>query len=172
MCSSGVPFAQPPVGDLRWRAPQKPVKWIGERYATSPMNRPARNRRTLTARAPMAAASGGTTNGGLPLSQRLRPGERQERTDRGVALWRGVLSRRGATWARYNGTSQRRAGRDHHSRSTIASAALGSLSHPALTKEAKAKGEGTGALCTDGCGCGPRVGEAQRRGVRRRIPTT
>ncbi len=31
----GVPFAKPPVGDLRWRAPQKPDKWIGERYATS-----------------------------------------------------------------------------------------------------------------------------------------
>ncbi|HYM35455.1 MAG TPA: carboxylesterase family protein, partial [Steroidobacteraceae bacterium] len=27
----GVPFAAPPVGDLRWTAPRKPVPWKGER---------------------------------------------------------------------------------------------------------------------------------------------
>jgi para-nitrobenzyl esterase len=31
----GVPFAQPPVGGLRWRAPQAPVPWTGSRAATS-----------------------------------------------------------------------------------------------------------------------------------------
>ncbi len=29
----GVPFAAPPVGDLRWRAPQPPAKWEGVRKA-------------------------------------------------------------------------------------------------------------------------------------------
>lgn len=29
----GVPFAAPPVGDLRWRAPQPPVNWEGVREA-------------------------------------------------------------------------------------------------------------------------------------------
>jgi para-nitrobenzyl esterase len=31
----GVPFAKPPVGPLRWRAPQTPVPWQGVRPATS-----------------------------------------------------------------------------------------------------------------------------------------
>ena len=31
----GIPYAAPPLGDLRWRAPQHPVKWSGVRDATS-----------------------------------------------------------------------------------------------------------------------------------------
>ena len=30
----GLPFAAPPVGDLRWRAPQPPTKWPGVRQGT------------------------------------------------------------------------------------------------------------------------------------------
>src|ERR1700710_2782870 len=29
----GVPFAQPPVGDLRWKEPQAPLDWTGVRMA-------------------------------------------------------------------------------------------------------------------------------------------
>lgn len=30
----GIPYAKPPVGDLRWRAPQDPVSWMGVRHST------------------------------------------------------------------------------------------------------------------------------------------
>ncbi len=33
--SSGVPYAAPPVGDLRWRPPQPPAPWSGVRAATA-----------------------------------------------------------------------------------------------------------------------------------------
>jgi para-nitrobenzyl esterase len=33
MSFKGVPFAQPPVGDFRWKAPQAPKKWSGVRKA-------------------------------------------------------------------------------------------------------------------------------------------
>jgi para-nitrobenzyl esterase len=31
----GLPYAAPPVGDLRWKAPQAPAKWKGERDGTT-----------------------------------------------------------------------------------------------------------------------------------------
>ena len=32
----GIPYAAPPVGDLRWRAPQPVIPWEGVRQATEP----------------------------------------------------------------------------------------------------------------------------------------
>jgi para-nitrobenzyl esterase len=45
----GVPFAAPPVGDLRWRAPAPPASWTGVRAAersASILLRPAKTAST------------------------------------------------------------------------------------------------------------------------------
>ncbi|MGJ7545867.1 carboxylesterase/lipase family protein [Variovorax sp. LT1R16] len=39
----GIPYAQPPVGDLRWRAPQAAQPWRGVREATAWSNQAAQN---------------------------------------------------------------------------------------------------------------------------------
>ena len=30
----GLPYAAPPIGDMRWKAPAPPAKWKGKRHAT------------------------------------------------------------------------------------------------------------------------------------------
>ncbi len=139
----GVPYAKPPVGDLRWRAPQKPDSWKAERYATafeSPCPQPAR-------------ADGKSANGGGVLGATNED-----------CLYLNVYAPANArkapvvVWL-HGGASYLGAGHlgGYHGASNAAQGvitipinyrlgSLGSFAHPALTKEAKAKGEPTGAF--------------------------
>ena len=58
----GIPFAAPPVGDLRWKAPKAPVKWTGVRSGDK-FGPVCMQRR--------AAKSGRRDERGLPLPERL-----------------------------------------------------------------------------------------------------
>ncbi|WP_281368567.1 carboxylesterase family protein [Kibdelosporangium persicum] len=40
----GIPYAEPPVGDLRWRSPRPPAAWTGVRDVTTPGARCAQTR--------------------------------------------------------------------------------------------------------------------------------
>jgi para-nitrobenzyl esterase len=139
----GVPFAQPPVGDLRWRASQKPVKWIGERYATS-YESPCPQPTNADGKSANGGGVWGTTNEDCLYLNVYAPANAKNAP---IVVWLyGGASYLGAGHlGGYNGTANAGQGVI-----TIPInyrlGALGSFSHPALTKEAKAKGEGTGGF--------------------------
>ncbi|KNY29622.1 carboxylesterase/lipase family protein [Pseudobacteroides cellulosolvens] len=43
----GIPYAKPPVGKLRWKAPREPKPWKGIRFSTFDLSRSIQNEQTL-----------------------------------------------------------------------------------------------------------------------------
>ncbi len=66
----GIPFAAPPVGDLRWRAPQPPKPWTGTLLADQFGHDCMQNARA----GPPVAASRADAKRRLPLPQYLGAG--------------------------------------------------------------------------------------------------
>ena len=67
----GIPFGQPPVGDLRWREPQPVKNWNGARNADE--FGPRCMQRTVSRRGLLVPQQ--RHERGLPIPERLDPGE-------------------------------------------------------------------------------------------------
>src|SRR5262249_48442784 len=132
-----VPFAKAPIGALRWKAPQKPEKWQGERYAVAfepPCPQPVNlDQKTANGGGVFGVQSEDCLylNVYAPANAKNAP----------IVVWLyGGASYLGAGHlGSYNGTSNAKAGVI-----TIPInyrlGAFGSFSHPSLTKEAGDKG--------------------------------
>jgi para-nitrobenzyl esterase len=100
----GIPYAAPPVGNLRWKAPQPVVSWASERDATTYGHRCAQNRDFED----MVFQDGETTESGsedcLTLSV-YAPSRKRDGTRLPVMLWihGGGYSGGSASEPRHNG---------------------------------------------------------------------
>jgi para-nitrobenzyl esterase len=135
-----IPFAAPPVGELRWAAPKPPLAWEGEREATTkgpscpqPMN-------------PDGSPNSGGANG--PVSEdclQLNIFAPKDARKAPVMVWiHGGGHRTGAGWV-YDGSAFARDGVVLVS-INYRLGPLGYFAHPALTREAGAEPTGNYGL--------------------------
>ncbi len=136
----GVPFAKPPVGELRWKPPQTPDQWPGERSAVAfepPCTQPT-NVDGKTANG--GGVSGATSEDCLYLNV-YAPSE-AEKAPIMVWLHGGAFYLGAGHLGSYNGTSNAKQGVITVS-INYRLGSLGGFAHSALTKEAAAD-EGLG----------------------------
>lgn len=129
----GVPFAKPPIGELRWKAPQRPAAWAGERAATA--YEPACPQPTnLDGKSPNGGGVWGATSEDCLYLQVTAP-ENADNAPIMVWFYGGASYLGGAHLGSYEGTTNAKNGVI-----TIPVnyrlGALGAFAHPALTAEA------------------------------------
>lgn len=139
----GVPFAKAPIGDLRWKAPVKPDKWPGDRLAVA-YEPPCPQVVNLDQKTTNGGGVAGVQSEDCLYVNVFAPAGASKAPIM-VWLYGGAGYLGAAHLGSFNGTSNAKQG-------VITITAnyrlgpLGGFAHPALTKEAKAKGEGTGAF--------------------------
>jgi para-nitrobenzyl esterase len=138
----GVPFAKPPVGALRWKAPQKPDTWTYERTATAFGSACPQVTNPDGVTANGGGVAGATNEDCLYLNV-FAPANAQNAPVY-VWLYGGASRLGGAHLGGYNGTPNAKQGVITVT-VNYRLGPLGGFSHPALTKEA-AKNEGLGSF--------------------------
>jgi para-nitrobenzyl esterase len=134
----GIPFAAPPVGDLRWRPPQKPAAWSGVRDATAPAS-PCPQVRFPALSLPSNQT--GSVNEDCLYLNVWTPPTRSLR-ERPVFVWlHGGANAIGAG-SDYNAEMLTRTGDIVVVTVNYRLGALGFLAHPALSAEAADRGSG------------------------------
>jgi para-nitrobenzyl esterase len=133
----GIPFAQPPVGELRWKAPQAPKNWQGvrkaEKFGPRPMQR--------SVFGDMSFRSDGMSEDCLYLNVWTPAKTGNERLPVLVYIYGGGLIAGDGSEPRYDGEALARQGiitvtLSH--RLTV----FGFMAHPELTKESPNKASG------------------------------
>ena len=129
----GVPFAKPPVGALRWKPPQKPDAWPGERAAVA-FEPPCAQPTNLDGKTANGGGVTGATSEDCLYLNVYAPAE-AEKAPIVVWLHGGAFFLGAGSLGSYNGTSHAKQGVITVS-INYRLGSLGGFAHPALTKEA------------------------------------
>ena len=157
----GMPFAAPPIGDLRWRAPRPAPAWDGVRQATAYAND------CMQEPFPSDAAPLGTPPAEDCLYLNVWAPEKPAAAKLPVMVWihGGGFVNGGSSPAVYDGSHFARRGVVFVS-FNYRLGRFGFFAHPALTQEAA--GGPLGQLRLPGPDRGAALGAEERRGLRRR----
>jgi para-nitrobenzyl esterase len=142
----GVPYAKPPIGGLRWKTPQKPDKWPGERSAVA-FEPPCPQPTNVDGKTANGGGVAGVTSEDCLYLNVYAPAN-ASKAPVVVWLYGGAFYLGAGHLGSYNGTSNARNGVI-----TVAInyrlGSLGTFAHPALTKEAGTTGETGGFALMD-----------------------
>jgi para-nitrobenzyl esterase len=142
----GVPYAKPPIGELRWKAPQKPDKWPGSRSAVA-FEPPCPQPTNVDGKTVNGGGVAGTSSEDCLYLNVYAPANANKAPVM-VWLYGGAFYLGAGHLGSYQGTSNAKNG-------VITDAinyrlgSMGTFAHPALTKEAGSMGSTGGFALMD-----------------------